>query len=403
MPTSAGLIYATVIRGSDGNRVDDMPFQNWYISSLSIAFRNKNRENVEIKKTINSKARKQKLLLLNTVDSTYGHSVFNLFNLDYYRLKKEYHLILLVQTELLWMVPEGVDEVWEVRIPFSKAGSWSESLSAEVDKEMRRFEEAFLCMAFPQPSDEGVRIEDYTRIRPFPLNEWDQRLQKPTITFIWRTDRFWKPVLPKILDNRYTRKLFPRTIKGIRGSLQFKWILKFASELRKKAPGMDFAVAGMDTDKRKLPEWIKDFRHSVHSDEMARKLCERYAESHLVIGCNGSSLVLPSCHAGAVMNIVPHHGWSVSVGSFVFRYTSIADTFYRYCLVHSETSIERMVKIAVQILRDRSMIELIAGKPWNDHDAGLPAGEWARFRKGIFENTRLFREGEGLISIASNK
>jgi hypothetical protein len=98
------------------------------------------------------------------------------------------------------------------------------------------------------------------------------------------------------------------------------------------------------------------------------------------------------------MNIVPADGWSVSVGSFFFRFTSIADTSYRYSLINPEASIERIVKIAVQILRDRSMIQLISGSPWNDHDSGKAHEDWANFRRQIFENTRFFNEGEGMIS-----
>jgi hypothetical protein len=98
------------------------------------------------------------------------------------------------------------------------------------------------------------------------------------------------------------------------------------------------------------------------------------------------------------MNIVPADGWAVSVGSFFFRFTSIADTFYRFSLINPEAPIERIVKIAVQILRDRSMIQLISGSPWNDHEAHKLHGDWAKFRTQIFENTRYFNEGEGMIS-----
>ncbi len=398
MPASAGLIYPTTIRKSDGKRVDDMIFTNWFIGNLSTAFINRKNEKISIEKIINSNQPKKKLLILNTIDSTYGHSLLNIFNLSYYKKKTDYHLLLLVQKNLGWLVPDGVDEIWITDIPFSKAAQWNEFLADEVNAELRKYTEAFLCRSFPQAPDDEFHIEEFTRVQPFPLTEWDKRLVKPTVTFIWRTDRFWKRVLPRWIDNRFTRGLFPELLKNLKNKIQFNWIMKFAKELREKAPSVDFAIAGMDSRKYKLPAWIKDYRFPEHSDDTARELCRRYAESHLVIGCNGSSLVLPCCHAGGMINIVPSDGWFVSVGSFFFRYTSIADTFYRYALIHSETSVKRIVKITVQILRDRSMIQLVSGSPWNDHDSNKAHEDWANFRKHIFENTRFFNEEEGLIS-----
>jgi hypothetical protein len=400
MPTSAGLIYPTIIRKSDGKRVDDMPFTNWFIESLKKSFANRRNDKIEICKIVNSKEKKEKILILNTIDSTYGHSLMNIFNLSYYRKKEDYHLVLLVQKNLLWLVPDNLDEVWVADISFSKAENWNDYLAIEVNNKLKEYQEGFLCKSLPQSPDDEFQIEEYTRVKPFPLEEWDSRLTKPTITFIWRTDRFWKRSLSRWFDNRISRRLAPSKVQNLKNKIQFNWILKFAEELRRKAPSVDFAIAGMDSRDHALPAWIQDLRFPAHDDNNARELCKRYAKSHLIIGCNGSSLVLPSCHAGAVMNIVPNEGLAVSVGSFYFRQTSIADTFYRYSLLPAETSIERMVKVAIQILRDRSMIQLISGSPWNDHEAKKSPEEWAKFRKQIFNNTSYFEEREGLISIS---
>lgn len=398
MPASAGLFYPTIIRSSDGERVDDMPFSNWFIRGLSNAYKSRSDKKITIEKRINNDHPKERLLILNTIDQTYGHSLLNLFNISYYRRKTDFHLLVVIQREMLWLLPDSVDEVWIVDISFSKAGNWYQFLEEEINEKIGTYSEASLCRAFPQAAESDFNIEEYSRIKPFPLDLWDERLVKPTVTFIWRTDRFWKQVLPRCIDNRVSRKIFPELIQMLKRKIQFKWILKFAEELRKKAPGVDFGVAGMDTRDYRLPLWINDYRYSSHNDESAKDQCRRYAESHLVIGCNGSSLVLPSCHAGAVMNIVPRDGWMVSVGSFHFRYTSLADTFFRYSLIPAESSIERIVKIAVQILRDRSMVQIVSGSPWNDHDSGIAYGEWAKFRKGIFGNTAKFNEEEGMIS-----
>ena len=85
LPTSAGLLYPTIIRKSDGKRVDDIPFTNWFIDGLSVAYKNKTNESVGIEKVVNQTKQKKKLLILNTIDHTYGHCVLNIFNLSYYK------------------------------------------------------------------------------------------------------------------------------------------------------------------------------------------------------------------------------------------------------------------------------------------------------------------------------
>jgi hypothetical protein len=230
------------------------------------------------------------------------------------------------------------------------------------------------------------------------LNNWDDRLSRPALTFIWRTDRFWKRVIPRIIDNRFSRKLFPNSLQRLRNHLQFKWILRFSEKLKEQIPAVDFAISGMDDRKSALPDWIKDYRYPVHEDTTAKEQVERYARSHLVVGCNGSSLLLPGCLSGGVINIVPHGMWAVSAGTFPFRIRDIGDTHFRYVMVPDEISIARLVSIIVSVLRDRSYIQIQASSPWRDHESGLPAYAWADFRKKIFELSDHFPLDKGMIS-----
>ncbi len=216
--------------------------------------------------------------MLNTIDATYGHAVYELFNASYYLQKKEYDLVILVQKQLRWLVPEGAAQVWIVDIPFSKAVNWFDPLAQQVKDLLNNVQDVFICRSFVQADSNDFNIEDYARIKPFPLNEWDERLVNPTLTFIWRTDRFWKRVLPKIIDNRYSRKIIPNLLNSIRTRFQFKWILQFSKCLKEQIPSVDFAIAGMDDRKLVLPGWIKDFRYPVHEDttakEQIRKICQ---------------------------------------------------------------------------------------------------------------------------------
>ena len=384
IPVNAGNFYPGIIDAKTGERADDMPFENWYLNGLVEAYKNKKTEPVSIEILANDKLGERPVLLLNTIDATYGHAVYELFNASYYLKKRDYDLVILVQKQLHWLVPDGAAQVWVVDIPFSKAVNWFDQLGGQIKNLLSGVQDVFICKSFVQADSHDFNIEDYTRIKPFPLNEWDERLVRPTLTFIWRTDRFWKRVLPKMIDNRYSRKLFPGILQSGRKRLQFKWILEFSEKLKEQIPDIDFAISGMDDRKQALPDWIKDFRYPEHEDSTAREQMRRYAISHLVAGCNGSSLLLPGCLSGGVVNIVPGNMWAVSAGTFPFRITDIGDTHFRYVMLPDEISISRLVNIIVSILRDRSYIQIQASAPWRDHESGLPPYAWADFRKKIF-------------------
>jgi hypothetical protein len=398
IPVNAGSFYPGIIDANTGEREDDMPFENWYLNGLAEAFKKRSQEDIPIEVHANRRLGERPVLLLNSIDATYGHAIYELFNASYYLKKKEFDLVILVQKQLQWLVPDGTAQVWIVNIPFSKAVNWFDKLDQQIKALLKEVNDVFICRSFVQADSHDFNIADYARINPFPLDKWDERLSKPTLTFIWRTDRFWKRVLPKTVDNRFSRILFPKILSRLRNHLQFKWVLRFSEKLKEQIPSVDFAIAGMDERKPPLPGWIKDYRYPVHEDATAKKQAERYAESHLVIGCNGSSLLLPGCLCGGVINIVPGGMWAVSAGSFPFRITDIGDTHFRYVMVPDETSITLLLSIIVSVLRDRSYIQIQASAPWRDHESGLPPYAWADFRKKIFAMSDYFPLDKGMIS-----
>lgn len=398
-PVNSGLFYPAILDKQSGNRVDRMPFENWYLTGLLSGFRSMKADPVKIDVVKNRTLGSKPVLLLNTIDATYGHALYELFNASYYLTKSEYDLVIIVQKSLAWLVPEGAAQVWICDISFGQANNWLNGMDVEVKKLLVGCSEIFLCRSFVQADSLDFNIEDYAKRKPFPLEEWDKRLEKPTVTFIWRTDRFWKKVIPRIIDNRFSRKLFPNLLRILTNYIQFQWILRFSKAIKKQIPNIDFAIAGMDERNPALPEWVKDFRYPTHQDETARLQLDRYAQSHLVVGCNGSSLLLPGCMAGGVIDIVPGEQWSVSAGTFPFRVTSIGDTHFRYLLLPCEVTISRLVNILVSILRDRSYVELQTSPPWRDHLATLSPYEWQEQRIRSFKLSENFDTVSGLITV----
>ncbi len=207
--------------------------------------------------------------------------------------------------------------------------------------------------------------------------------------------------MPRVVDNRFTRKVANRQLTDLQAELQRQWIIRFAKKLRAAVPRLDFAVAGMDERRFAFPSWITDLRHPTHTDETARAMCERYAQSHVVIGCNGSSLLMPSALGGATINLVPGDQWAVSAGTFAFRITDLGDTHFRYVMLPSESTIERVAGVATSIMRDRSLIRLHTSSEWRNHSVEHDPFDWARFRTRAFSNGRHFADVSGLVTSAA--
>lgn len=210
------------------SRVDDLPFDNWYLNNLEENYQRRKEQPLgfQVKKCRELGSRD--VLILNTLDDTYGHSLYSLFNASFYLKCNELDLVILVQKNLRWMVPSGAAEIWTVDLPFGRSGQWNMWLARRIKEAVPNGRRVFLCRSFVQADSCDFQIEDYSKVPPFPLEEWNRRLDEPTVTFVWRKDRFWRPMLPQIVDNRYSRYLAPRLIRGMRNQLEIRWILRFA-------------------------------------------------------------------------------------------------------------------------------------------------------------------------------
>ncbi len=401
LPVNCGLFYPGLLDARSGQRRDALPFSNWFLRGMTGAFAARRGEELPFEVEPLRPLSRPKLAILSTLDHTYGHSLFELFNAQHYLGRDDTDLVVLVQRPLRWLVPDGCAQIWTTDLPFSKASGWNTWLADRIRREVRGRDNVHLCRAFVQADSSDFDIAKFTRIEPFPLDAWDARLARPTVTFIWRTDRFWNRLVPRVVDNRFTRKLAARQLTALQLEVQRQWIIRLAARLKKAVPTLDFAVAGMDDRRFAFPSWIPDLRHPTHTDETARAMCQRYADSHVVIGCNGSSLLMPSALAGATINLVPGDQWAVSAGTFAFRITDVADTHFRHVMLPSESTVERVASVATSIMRDRSLIRLHTASEWRDHTLRRDPFDWARFRIDAFANGRHFNDEQGLITFAA--
>jgi hypothetical protein len=297
------------------------------------------------------------VVLLNCLDTLYGHSLLKLLNAQHYLDRRaDVDLVLIVPSFLAWMVPDGAAQVWVVGLPLRRGTEWNEWLAREVRRRVETFNDVSLGLALSHPRPDEFDIERFTRVSPFPLGEWDARLGRPTVTFIWRDDRPWRAqtdAAPSARGGGIRRLIAsrPRTTGG-----QLRLVCELAKALRREVPALDFAIAGLSDDgaRGKLPEWVGDLRRTALDAEAERGWCERYAESHVVVGVHGSNMLLPSAHAGGVVELIGPERWGNFTQDIIFRDAGdCRETLFRYRFVDESTPPSDLARLVGMILTRR--------------------------------------------------
>ena len=288
----AGLIF-----DSEGKTVKD----NWFSEKLRSISRP---IDINVLMKIEKIGEYDEVLILNTLDYVYGHSLLYLMNLQrIINAGNRIGIIVIVQPMLRWMVPEkDVAEIWTVNLEFSKLNNYYTDLTNKINSQLIRFSKVYLSKGHLIPTNENIKIEKFTRVRPYDfLNEPADR----HITFIWREDpdRLW-------IRNIYLLKGFKKLgFKRILIPLQFIRVLLLFRYLNKRLGNkFSWCVAGPGTFGR-FPSYIKDERIRHFDEESEKKLCGIYAKSLLVIGVHGSGMLLPSAHAGMTVSLMPSKRW----------------------------------------------------------------------------------------------
>lgn len=299
------------------------------------------------------------VVLLNCLDTLYGHSLLKLLNAQYYLdRRRDVDLVVLVPSFLAWMVPDGVAQVWTVGLSLRRGTEWNEWLAREIRRRVEAFESVSLSVALSHPRADDYQIERFTRVAPFPFGEWDARLTRPAVTFIWRDDRPW--VAPHEGDAAPARRrkrlgrLIGRTSRP--SDMQRRMVSALATRLRRDCPALDFAVTGLAdaAGGEKLDAWIKDMRRPEMNDEEERRWCKRYAESHVVVGVHGSNMLLPSGHAGAVVELIGPERWGNFTQDILFRQPDdCREMFFRYRFLPLSTTPREVAQLVGSILRGR--------------------------------------------------
>lgn len=352
---SGQALYTPILLDKSTGAVIDRYNVGWFADWLADSYVRRNAEPLDFKVVKFSKIEKT-VVLLNCLDTLYGHSLLKLLNAEYYTKRADVDLIVLLPPFLAWLVPDGAAEAWIVDLPLKRGTEWNDWLAREIGERLADFPEVFLSVAFSHPHQDDFDIERFSRVKPFQLETWAERIENPLVTFIWRDDRLW--------ENGESINRFGKIKRRLGGrrkpqAEQLQKVTRFAESLRDAVPKLNFAVAGIGKAGG-LPEWISDWRLTKIDREAERRWCELYAGSHIVAGVHGSNMLLPSAHAGAVIELIDEDRRGNFLQDIIFRRSDVREMFFRYRFAPPSTQPEELARLAGSMLKYESFRQLMS-------------------------------------------
>jgi hypothetical protein len=328
------------IYDSDGHSVKE----NWFSSKLTAVSKPIDKPvNIEIE--IIEKC--TEVIVVNTLDYIYGHSLLFLLNLQrIIKAEKKPGIIVLVQPMLKWLVPKkNVAEIWTVHLGFKAFNNFYTSLSERINQELERFDKVWLSSGHPIPTNENILIDRFTGIEHFDF----KNPGSPRITFIWREDpdRLW-------IRNFYILKGFKKLgLSRILFPVHRYRVSRFLKLLNPKlGSGYRYTIAGLGKSGR-MPSFVEDMRILEFNEETEKSLCRVYAESVLVIGVHGSAMLLPSAHAGMAISLMPSRRWGNFAEDILFLEDDIRLASFQRRIIPLNLNIHDVRDIATDMVMGR--------------------------------------------------
>jgi hypothetical protein len=244
-----------------------------------------------------------KVIVLNTLDYLYGHTLLKLYNALYHLdSRPDLGLIVIIPSIFEWMIPEGCAEAWIVHLSLGQLAYGYETIDKFISQQLERFDEVHLSRAFNHPDYTRIDISRLTGVKPFDVDKFYD--QEPFFTFVLREDRWWLRSPLGVVAFRLSRKL------GLSGLVRNMLIRKQDSLVRRtirrimrEIPEAKFGITGLGKA-GSLSRWASDKRALKLTTDIERDWCRMYAQSHVVIGVHGSNMLLPTAHAAGCVEVL---------------------------------------------------------------------------------------------------
>ncbi len=280
---------------------EDCP--EWIETGIHSIVNSKTPEDVVIEKI--GKANGKSVVLINCLDSCYGHVLWKMLNLEKHKKNNQVEVILIIPRNVAWLLPLDIEEAWVVDVGLSYLNSTISGFNEFVTSELKRFENILLSPTDSFPVDLKGHLAEYTKTPPFDKSKFNDLPYN--ITLILRENRFWLRF--KIEEWLY---LAGRKFKlGYWFNIGFvyrqnKLVNALVNSLNSEHQHFKITVVGFGKS-GKLNRRINDQRVDALSPEIERKWCDIYARSHVVIGVHGSGMLLPTSLAAGYINILPSY------------------------------------------------------------------------------------------------
>jgi hypothetical protein len=288
------------------------------------------------------------VVILNTLDSLYGHSLLKLYNALYHLDRQpELGLIVIVPRIFEWLIPSGIAEAWVVDLKLAQLTYGYDAIRKFVSQESSRFDTIYLSKAFSHPEFSGIDISRLTGVKPFGLKEFTRK--KPVITFVLREDRWWHGSVLDYWFYRICRRLKILDWGGkVLAARQGRLVRRTISDLWRRLPGASFNVVGLGTTGN-FNGYAFDQRKRKVDATVEREWCHTYARSHVVVGIHGSNMLLPTALAAGCVEILPEDRYGNMVQDISVRYSDRLQLFFYRFADQFSSPISVSAKVAAMV------------------------------------------------------
>ena len=285
-------------------RFDDY-IKGWLAAPLIDAVRTKKEVEREILCSISKKS--NNVILLNCLDSCYGHVFLKLVNAQKYLNEfPEKQLIVIIPSSFEWMVPKGVAEIWKVEATLSDFNFIIKGLDAFIKKEILRFQFVTLSDSPVHPDLSVINFKEYLKTDKFNLQDFEKK--PTTISFILREDRFWLPTkIDSFLMQLSISKGWMKWMKPYFVLKQNSLVRKLAKKIKQKSTTpISFYAAGIGKTGN-LGDLIHDLRKESINTTIELEWCELYSTTSIVIGIHGSNMLIPTALSAGFIELLPRY------------------------------------------------------------------------------------------------
>jgi len=288
---------------------------------------------------------KRNIIILNTVDFLYGHCLLKLLNVENIvkEIAGDWGVVVIAQKFLEWLLPDDISERWVVDITLEEGRDFFPSFHMQVREKLKEYDRVAISRALPHPTK--YTVSQFTGVSPHSFDETE-----PYITYIWREDRTWPDIKQPVEGSAVPGAGVSRI------HMQSEHVQGLFRLLKEQHPGYKFAVAGLG-EPGGLPEYIEDWRTQTFTTSTERQLCELYARSRVVVGVHGSSMLLPSGHAGCTIVLMPINRWRNYGQDILYQESDAKRSSYRFRFLPAQITPEDLASIIDQLLANWSFFE----------------------------------------------